>query len=135
MDLIVIKALIETMTASDLSEMEVSENGWTLRLRRDASATAEAPPTRPRPRPPVRAAPASGDLRAPLPGVVHLQSAPAAAPFVREGDVVAAGAVLCLIEAMKVFNTVRAECSGAVSEILVASGSEVESGQLLMRIA
>ncbi|MBU6499305.1 MAG: biotin/lipoyl-binding protein, partial [Rhodospirillales bacterium] len=97
-------------------------------------AAATAPMAQPAAQPPPAAA-AGGDLCAPLAGVLHLQSAPGAPPFVREGDAVEAGAVLCVIEAMKVFNTVRAEQAGTIAAILVASGSEVEAGQLLMQIA
>ncbi len=136
MDLDHIKALIDTMAASDLSEMEVSEKGWTLRLSRRASTVAGTPIAPPRPRPVAVAATAeSTHLHAPLSGVIHLQPAPGAAPFVQPGTTVAAGDILCLIEAMKVFNTVRAERSGIVTAVLIASGSEVEAGQPLMHFA
>ena len=137
MDLDHIKALIETMAASDLAEMEVSENGWSLRLSRHATARDPAPTAAP---PRARVVPqaeiaASADLHAPLSGVLHLQPAPGAAPFVQAGAVVRAGDILCLIEAMKVFNTVRAEHDGMIAAVLVETSSEVEAGQLLMRIA
>lgn len=141
MDLDHIKALIELMAASDLSEMEVSEGGWTLRLSRRAAALPAMPSTAPAPRraaavPPPEPNPApSPDLRAPLSGVIHLQAEPGAPPFVRPGATVAAGATLCLIEAMKVFNTVRAERAGTIAAVLVENGAEVDAGQTLMRIA
>jgi acetyl-CoA carboxylase biotin carboxyl carrier protein len=74
------------------------------------------------------------EVRAPLFGVVHLQQAPGEPPFVKPGDLVAAGQMLCTIEAMKVFNEVRAERAGRVSAVLVTSGSEVEAGQPLLAI-
>jgi len=134
MDLDHIKALIETMAASDLAEMEVSENGWTLRLSRHASTQAAAPVRR-TPHPIATPAPTSTDLHAPLSGIVHLQPSPGAAPFVQAGAAVRTGDLLCLIEAMKVFNSVRAERDGTVAAVLVETSSEVEAGQLLMRIA
>ncbi len=138
MDLDHIKALIEMMAASDLSEMEVSENGWTLRLSRRASTVA-LPPLASRAAPVTRrdAAPTapSPDVHAPLAGVVHLQSEPGMPPFVSPGATVAAGDTLCLIEAMKVFNTVRAERAGTIGAVLVENGGDVDAGQLLMRIA
>ncbi|MFM0255356.1 acetyl-CoA carboxylase biotin carboxyl carrier protein [Paraburkholderia sediminicola] len=73
-------------------------------------------------------------VRAPMFGVVHLTPAPGEAPFVNPGDTVEEGQVLCTIEAMKMFNAIESEFSGAVLEILVTPGSEVESGQPLFRI-
>lgn len=75
------------------------------------------------------------EVLAPLYGVVHLQAAPGAEPFVQPGQAVAVGQLLCSIEAMKVFNEVRAECAGTLQAVRVASGTEVEAGQVLMRIA
>jgi acetyl-CoA carboxylase biotin carboxyl carrier protein len=132
MDLTHIKALIETMAASDLAELEVSENGWTLRLSRTPSAPAAAP----RPRPATLTEPApSPDLHAPLSGIVHLQPTPGAPPFVTPGSPIAPGDTLCLIEAMKVFNTIRAERPGTIAAILIETGTDVEAGQPLMRLA
>jgi acetyl-CoA carboxylase biotin carboxyl carrier protein len=74
-------------------------------------------------------------LCAPLYGVVHLSPAPGEAPFVAVGRAVTAGDVVCVIEAMKVFNEVRAEHAGEVAEILVSSGQEVDAGQPLLRFA
>lgn len=73
-------------------------------------------------------------VRAPMFGVVHLTPAPGEAPFVNAGDTIKEGQVLCTIEAMKMFNAIESELSGAVLEILVAPGGEVESGQPLFRI-
>ncbi|CAE6738179.1 Biotin carboxyl carrier protein of acetyl-CoA carboxylase [Paraburkholderia nemoris] len=73
-------------------------------------------------------------VRAPMFGVVHLTPAPGEAPFVNTGDTIKEGQVLCTIEAMKMFNAIESELSGVVLEILVAPGSEVESGQPLFRI-
>lgn len=73
-------------------------------------------------------------VRAPMFGVVHLTPAPGEAPFVNPGDTIEEGRVLCTIEAMKMFNAIESEFSGAVREILVSPGSEVESGQPLFRI-
>lgn len=136
-----IKAFINAMAASDLQEMEVSHEGWTLRLARAGAATAAARAAQ-HARPAAAAVPAAlpapppdaPEVPAPMFGVVHLQSAPGAAPFVRVGDVVAAGQALCTIEAMKVFNEVRAERAGRVAAVLVATGVEVEAGQALFRI-
>ena len=68
-------------------------------------------------------------------GVVHLTPSPDASPFVVVGQAVKAGETLCVIEAMKVFNNICAERNGVVDAVMATSGSEVEAGQLLMRIA
>jgi len=141
-----IKAFIDAMAASDLDEMEVSHDGWTLRLVRHARASrgeagpavapapvAAEPQTTARPSEPARPSAAS-EVRAPLFGVVHLQQAPGEPPFVQVGDVIEAGQLLCSIEAMKVFNDVRAERAGRVAAVLIASGTEVEAGQPLMTL-
>ena len=142
MDLQQIKAFIDAMAASDLSEMEFSQDGWTLRLVRRPASSAPAPSagapavvpaeaTPPREKAVVPAA--SEVLTAPLFGVVHLQQRPGDPPFVGVGQMVQAGQTLCVIEAMKVFNEVRAEHDATVAAVLVASGQEVEAGQPLFR--
>jgi acetyl-CoA carboxylase biotin carboxyl carrier protein len=133
MDLNDIKVLIEAMQSSDLAEMEFSRNGWTLRLVRNTGHNRQ--PANPNAGRPVESpAPLEGDVRAPLSGIVHLQPAPDQPPFIQAGQSVQAGAMLCIIEAMKVFNSIRAERDGTVEAVLVAPGDEVEAGQTLMRI-
>jgi acetyl-CoA carboxylase biotin carboxyl carrier protein len=140
MDLDDIKALIETMAASDLTEMTVSRDGWTLRLVRGAGhAPASQPirefqPSNPKPAEQVGSETDASDLLAPLAGIVHLRPSPDEPPFVQAGKAVRAGDTLCLLEAMKAFNALRAERDGTVEAVLVTSGSEVEAGQILMRV-
>lgn len=137
-----IKTLIDALAASDLAELEYSEDGSTLRLVKQ-SALAAAPAAR-RPAA-VRKAPAAepaeqaslpaaaAECLAPLYGVVHLQSAPGEPPFVQPGQTVEAGQMLCVIEAMKMFNEVRADADATVQAVLVRSGQEVEAGEPLFR--
>ena len=140
-----IKAFIDAMSASDLDEMEVSHDGWTLRLVRSARGAATAPAIAAAPpAAPAQARPAAVPLRAagaapapvpaPMYGVVHLQPAPGEPAFVQAGDAVEAGRLLCTIEAMKVFNEVRAERAGRVLAVLVPTGAEVEAGQALFTV-
>jgi acetyl-CoA carboxylase biotin carboxyl carrier protein len=132
-----IKTFIDALAASDLSELEFSEDGWTLRLARQAApaATANVDRADVQAVAPAADAASSADCLAPLYGVVHLQGTPGDPPFVAAGQAVAAGQTLCVIEAMKVFNEVRAECGGVLQAVLVASGDEVEAGQPLFRFA
>jgi acetyl-CoA carboxylase biotin carboxyl carrier protein len=144
-----IKTFIDAMASSDLAEMEFSQDGWVLRLvRRQAAPWAPTisrapvgPATRQTGDDPAgafgkhAATAASTALLAPLFGVVHLRPSPAEPPFVVPGQAVAAGQTLCVIEAMKVFNEVRAERDATVDAVLVTSGQEVEAGQALVRFA
>lgn len=67
-------------------------------------------------------------------GILHLTPAPDEAPFVSVGDRVEAEQVICVIEAMKMFNTLETEVAGRIVEILAQPGSEVKAGQPLFRI-
>lgn len=135
-----IKTLIDALAASDLAELEYSENGSTLRLVKLSAlgvATAVRSPSAARKAPrqalEETTAVASTECLAPLFGVVHLQPAPGEPPFVQPGQAVEAGRLLCVIEAMKMFNEVRADRAGTVQQVLVHSGQEVEAGQPLFR--
>jgi acetyl-CoA carboxylase biotin carboxyl carrier protein len=137
-----IKAFIDVMAASDLAEMEFTQDGWTLGLVRRTVASADPAVTR-APAAARSLMPAtdtqpegseSTELRAPLFGVVHLQRSPDEPPLVKVGQAVKAGQTLCVIEAMKVFNEVRAERDATVAAVLVTSGQEVEAGQPLLRL-
>lgn len=141
-----IKTLIDSLAASDLSELEYSENGCTLRLVKQAALAPAAPrragvaaqarvPAADRVAPQQAHAQARvpTECLAPLYGVVHLQPTPAEPPFVQAGQAIRAGQTLCVIEAMKVFNEVRAERDAMVEAVLVRSGQEVEAGQALFR--
>jgi len=138
-----IKAFIDVVAASDLAEMEFTQDGWTLRLVRRSAASVDPAATRApaaeRPLVPVTDTQPEGaesnELRAPLFGVVHLQRSPDEPPLVKVGQAVKAGQTLCVIEAMKVFNEIRAERDATVAAVLVASGQEVEAGQPLLRFA
>lgn len=135
MDADEIKALIEAFAASDLAEMELTRGDWTLRLVRSAGGPVGRPETAPRPAAaPAPVAAVETGVRAPLSGLVYLSPSPGAPDFVAVGRRVEAGDVVAVIEAMKVFNEIRAERAGTVEALLVASGEEVEAGQLLMRI-
>ncbi|MDH6167938.1 acetyl-CoA carboxylase biotin carboxyl carrier protein [Variovorax boronicumulans] len=134
-----IKTLIDALAASDLAELEYSEDGSTLRLvKQSALSTAPAvrSPAVVRRASAASAQPAStvaAECLAPLYGVVHLQPAPGEPPFVQPGQAVEAGQMLCVIEAMKMFNEVRADTAATVQAVLVQSGQEVDAGQPLFR--
>jgi acetyl-CoA carboxylase biotin carboxyl carrier protein len=142
MDLDEIKDLMAAFAASGLAEMRLTRGEWTLHLVRSPDGSVAAGPAAeparrkpsPAPRPAAPARVADTGVRAPLAGLVHLSPAPGAPEFVAVGGRVEAGDVVAVIEAMKVFNEIRAERAGTVEAICVASGEEVEAGQLLLRI-
>ena len=74
------------------------------------------------------------DVTAPIVGTFYSSPSPDAPPYVREGDSVKAGSVLCIIEAMKLMNEIEADVAGVVREVLVDNGQPVEYGQVLFRI-
>lgn len=146
MDLDRLKALIDLVSGSSITELQITEGEESVRILREpgsvpapaagpahpAPAPVAAPP---RPAAPVPA-PAPGHVvSAPLFGVFHRTAAPGTPPFVELGQVVEAGQKLAIIEAMKVFNAVTADAPGTVAEILAEAGQEVEPGQPLFRLA
>lgn len=143
-----IKALIDAMSTSDLVEVEINKDGWTLRLKRDAENSAFTPSTGGAKAMPPAAfnrseAPGRGDasfvepttdVSAPLSGIVYLGPSPDAPPFVAVGQKVTSGTTLCTVEAMKMFNQIIAERDGVVEAVFVSTGDEVAAGQPLLRI-
>lgn len=145
MELPQIRAFIDAMASSDLTELEVSKDGWTLRLLRGEERRTKAahlrgiasPPPSPRSRgdePQPETSVAALEICAPLSGIVYLRPSPNQPPFVVVGQAIKAGTAVCVIEAMKTFNEIRAERDGTVETILLASETLVEAGQPLMRI-
>jgi len=126
-----------------LSEIEVESAGTRLRVQRaDAPPTpvvhAGAAPATSAPSPTSEpaivadvAAPTAITIEAPMVGTFYRASAPTADPFVREGDVVKEGQVICIIEAMKLMNEIESKAGGRVLKILVENGQPVEYGQPL----
>lgn len=74
------------------------------------------------------------EQKTPLVGTVYLAPQTGAAPFVSVGDHIGAGETICIVESMKMFNQIAADCSGVVEEICVSNGQIVEYGQTLFRI-
>ena len=126
-----------------LSEIEVESAGLKLRVQRGAGGTATAAPMAvvAAAAPPATAEhsgvadtaslSASITIEAPMVGTFYGASSPTAAPYVREGDVVKEGQILCIIEAMKLMNEIESKAAGRVAKILVENGQPVEYGQAL----
>ncbi len=152
MDIRKIKKLIDLIQESDVAEIEIKEGEESVRISR-ASATAPmmmASPAMQQYAPaPMAAAPvaaAAADIEAPaaanldkavkspMVGTFYRSSSPESASFVEVGQSVAAGDVICIIEAMKMFNQIESDRSGIVKAILVENGNPVEFGEPLVII-
>ncbi|MGQ9488010.1 MAG: acetyl-CoA carboxylase biotin carboxyl carrier protein [Armatimonadota bacterium] len=122
-----------------LSELEWQEEGLRILVRREA-APVEMPAMTSTPEPTLSSTSSRTiqdtliELRAPMTGVFYRAPSPDAPPYVEVGDFVDQGQIICLIEAMKVFNEVPAERSGKVVEICASSGQLVEQGAVLFRL-
>lgn len=127
------------MRERDLSELEIRDGDFYLKLSRAvASPMAWHPPAHPT-HAPVAAAPAAAaavpakpaghPVASPLAGVFYRSPSPSAPPFVKEGDKVAFGDVLCIVEAMKVMNEIRADRPGVLRKIVAENGKPVSAGQ------
>ena len=129
------------MREMDLAEIEVSLGTLKVRLQRPGAAPAAYPvPMAPAPTPaagPVVDVVTSATLvtvEAPMVGTFYRSSSPTAEPYVRDGDVVKQGQVLCIIEAMKLMNEIESKAAGRIEKILVENGQPVEYGQPLFLI-
>ena len=148
MDLRKIKTLIQLLQESELAEIEIRDGEESVRLSRaskvtaapaaPAVAVAAAPPTSPEPAPaPEQAPPAQPEgeqVTSPMVGTFYAAPSPTSPPFVKVGDRVNAGDVLCVIEAMKTMNHIESEYSGEVAAVLVENSEPVEYGQPLFVI-
>ena len=152
MDLRKIRKLIELIQETGIAEIEIHEGEESVRISRESSKAApimhsmpatytlpaEAPAAMPAaPTAPTEAAPAHANkhtIKAPMVGTVYLSPSPGAKVFVQQGQTVKPGDVLCLIEAMKMFNQIEADKAGTITAILVESGVPVEFNQPLFVI-
>ena len=148
MDLRKLKTLIDLVSDSNVSELEITEAEGKVRIVKSAGAAPMAAPmvvAAPVAVPqavaaapvaeaaPVAAeAPAAGHaVKSPMVGTFYRSSSPGAAPFVQIGSVVKEGDTLCIVEAMKILNEIESDKSGTVTQILCENGQAVEYGQPL----
>ena len=129
-----IRALAALLEETGLSEIEYAVGDRRIRVVRDAPATAPLamPVAAAAALAPVPAAEPAGAVKSPMVGTAYLSPQPGAPPFIAVGDAVRDGQVLLIIEAMKVMNQIHAPRTGRVMQILVADGTPVEYGQMLM---
>lgn len=161
MDIKQLQRLVALMQRGEITELEVDDdkNGLRVRLKRGADQPAAAAPvvhvtqgaaapvalplaagvpvglaTAAEAAAPAPKEPAGKPFPSPMVGTFYRAPSPEAEPFVRVGTRIQADSVVCIIEAMKVMNEIRAETSGEVVQILVENGEPVEFGQPLFLV-
>ena len=153
MNLKEIKELIEFVVKQDLSEIEFEQSGFRIRITKGAPMAAPQVAAVPPPGSPKvtlagggeeaapRGAPADTAvppdlhvIKSPIVGTFYRSPGPDAEPFVKIGDLIEKGSVVCIIEAMKLMNEIESEVAGETVAIYVENGSPVEYGEPLFAI-
>jgi acetyl-CoA carboxylase biotin carboxyl carrier protein len=144
-----IKTIIDLMKKNDLSVFEIEKEGFRLKLQRGSSGQAAAGVSLPTVAPPkaattpAEAAPALPkaiesvslkEIVSPMVGTFYRAASPDASPFVDVGKNVTEETVVCIIEAMKVMNEIKAETSGVIAEVVAENGKPVQFGQVLFKV-
>jgi acetyl-CoA carboxylase biotin carboxyl carrier protein len=144
-----IKAIIDLMKKNDLSVFEIEKDGFRLKLQRGSSGQAAAAGAPPMAAPSTGATTASEtapalpkaiesvalkEIVSPMVGTFYRAASPDAPPFVDVGRTVTEDTVVCIIEAMKVMNEIKAETSGVIAEVVAENGKPVQFGQVLFRV-
>ena len=153
MELDQIRKIVELMQEHELSYFDMTTaDGTHLRLKKGAdleslrgalaaasfsSAPAAAAPVAAAAAPAAAApaAPAGSEITSPMVGTFYRRASPDAPEFVKVGDSVSVGQTLCIIEAMKVMNEIKAEKSGTITAVVVEDATPVQFGDVLFRIA
>lgn len=147
MDLRKLKTLIDLVSESNVSELEITGAEGKVRIVKAGTAPAQvqstaaapalaAPPVAVAAVPVVAAEPAADHhaVKSPMVGTFYRSASPGAKPFVEVGSVVKEGETICIIEAMKILNEIEADKTGTVTKILSENGQAVEYGQPLFTI-
>jgi len=146
-----IKAVIDLMKKNDLSVFEMEKDGFRLKLQKGAGEqtifTSAPAPAAPQPSAiaaggtaagaaPAPSAPSSPlkDIVSPMVGTFYRAGSPESPAFVDVGKEVSEETVVCIIEAMKVMNEIKAETKGVIAEIVAENGKPVQFGQVLFRV-
>ncbi|MBN1587783.1 MAG: acetyl-CoA carboxylase biotin carboxyl carrier protein [Candidatus Omnitrophica bacterium] len=145
MNLKEIREMIQLMDDNQLVELELERDGLKVKLKKAGGEApiGYAPMTMPVPQAgapaaatqePARPAANTVEIVAPMVGTFYRAPAPDAAPFTDTGQKVEIGQVVCILEAMKLMNEIKAEVTGTIVDVLVENGEPVEFGQPLFRV-
>ena len=146
MDFKEIKRLIGLVETANISHFSIEEDGVKIQVKKEFSGVAQTtsvvlPQVAPVAAPVVAAAPALEspdeglvEVTAQMVGTYYEAANPESAPFVKVGDSIKNGDIICIIEAMKLFNEIEAEVEGTVEKVCVKTGDAIEYGQVLMLV-
>ena len=149
MDLCKLKTLIDLVSDSNVSELEITEaegkvrivkgggammQGYALPAPMAAPATMPAPVAAAAPAPVAAVPVAEHVVKSPMVGTFYRSASPGASAFVEIGSSIKAGETICIIEAMKILNEIEADKTGTVTRILCENGEAVEYGQAMFEI-
>ena len=134
-----LKEFIKLMEDNNLCELEIEEDGKRIRLKKNfeglPTIVSSVSPPDSLPAPQERK---SGkdtlEIKSPMVGTFYTAPSPGAKPYITIGDVVKSGDIVCIVEAMKLMNEIKAEVGGKVVQILVENGEPIEFGQTLFTI-
>ena len=141
-----IQELVELMNNNDLTEVEIEEEGTKIRLIRRPQGIVEQhivhapvaaqpvmaqPPVAGQPGEPEGKAAGMLEVKSPMVGTFYKSPSPDSDPYVKVGDIVHKGDVLCIVEAMKLMNEVKSEFEGRITNILVENAEPIEFGQTM----
>ncbi|OHB50096.1 MAG: acetyl-CoA carboxylase, biotin carboxyl carrier protein [Planctomycetes bacterium GWF2_41_51] len=143
-----VKELIELMIEKDLVEVEIVEGDNKIHLKRPGSSVtfqtaaqmpmmapaAPAPASAPIPAAIAAADDKLADIKSPIIGTFYSSPSPDSPPYVKVGDRVTVETVVCIIEAMKVMNEIKAETTGTIEKVMINNGQTVEYGQVLFKV-
>jgi acetyl-CoA carboxylase biotin carboxyl carrier protein len=148
-DLKDIKAIIDLMRKNSVSEFELEKEGFKIRLKRGGNGASgyDEAPAMAFSQPPVAIAASTVstalaapvvtnevEIKSPMIGTFYRAPSPEAAPYTEVGTEVNVDTVVCIIEAMKVMNEIKAEAKGVITQILIENAKPVEFGQPLFKI-
>ncbi len=150
-DLKDVKALMDLMRKNSVSELEMEKEGFKIRIKRGSNGgTAGAytdegapvpyvqpsagAPTPALPPPPASALPNEVEIKSPMIGTFYRAPSPESAPYIEVGTEVNPETVVCIIEAMKVMNEIKAEAKGVITQVLVENAKPVEFNQPLFKV-
>ena len=152
MDLNLIRKLVKLVDSSEVTDLEIEENGTRVKIaKKIRGVQAVAQPQILSPSQPVSQMPSAAkaeeetpvkeetkeklhEIHSPIVGTFYRAPAPDADPYVQVGDTVSQGSVLCIVEAMKLMNEIESDVSGKIVKILVENGKPVEYNQPLFLI-
>ena len=132
-----IRLLVDLMVENDLNEIDIAHGRTKIVLRRGEVVPPAAPPAAGAAPPAAAEAPGEQELvaiKSPMVGTFFIAASPDSDPFVTVGAGVSEDTVVCIIEAMKVMNEIKAECTGTIAEVCIKDAQPVEFGQVLFKV-